>query len=654
MRRQVTGPAALCVPSDTAFIYDGSYLVEERDLLNGSRVTARYYYGDEGDELLAADLLVGEELQRHYVLSDVVRSVLALTDSQGAVLERMTYDTWGQPAIVAADNLKPVVSRIWRDSNSVFVAFSEPVWPTFAGTTTSNVLTELRSAGSAFELRINGSAVPVTVSFLENQPGFGFGTVYQLASSANLSGDAEVRVLAATLQDEANNANNAAAISVNLSSGNPLFSGPAQGSTAAASKARSTSSLLFHGQVFDFETGLLYCGARYYDPYTAQFLQRDPAGYEAGVNQYAAFAHNPVSLRDPSGAFPVAYEMGESVKQWGSEMADKYGAAGKFAEVVTKGLAWGLSLGTETAEGWELMHSNNQGFYGLKDRMRGASLIESDAGKAGVAGATVLVAGSAVVGKLQGFAQGLAARKRAYELERTLQRSGTIGEMAARRKMQKFGVTDIEGEALLYASEKTGLTAHMRYNEAKAAARIEGVLAGKKQKPGFAAAYKSDKQGAIKFRVEATDMRGNVITRDHDFVTDIDLWGFTKNGRIATPAEAARFERTFQKKFAELKKLRGMEHLDTPYKHPSQIELGTSFNGMSGGKKVTQQLMGKIGHPGDVFAIRPAAKGRFFVDQTPEEYVQHMIDMAEPALKQLQIKAGVLPLGFPANWRERK
>lgn len=654
MRRKVAGATSLCVPSDTAFVYDGSYLIEERDLLNGGRVTARYYYADEGDELVAADLLIGDELQRHYFLSDVVRSVLALTDAQGAVVERMTYDTWGQPSITTADHQKPVVSRVWRDSNSVLVAFSEPVLSTFSSTSTSNLIDSLGSAASAFQLRIGGNLTPVTVRFLEGQPGFTFGTVFQLASSVTLGGDAELRLIANSLQDEANNANAAATIALNLSSANPLFLGPAQGSTAATPLARSASSFLFQGQVFDFETGLLYCRARFYDPYTAQFLQRDPAGYEAGVNQYAAFAHNPVSMRDPSGAFPVAYEIGESVRQWGSEQADKYGPFGRFIDITTRGIGWALSIGTETAEGWDLMNSDNQGTQGLIDRMNGARLIESDIGKAGVVAGVALIAGNAAVGKLQGFAQGLAAKKRAYELERTIQRSGTIGEMAARRKMMKYGVTDIEGEALLYASEKTGLTAHLRYNEAKAAGRIEGVLAGKKQKPGFAAAFKSDQTGAVKFQVQATDIQGWKLKRNHDYVSDLDMWGFTKNGRLATPAEAARFERVFQKKFAELKKLQGMEHIDTPFQHPSQIELGTSFGGLSGGKKVTQQLMQKIGHPGDVFAIRPASKGRFFIDHTSEEYVQHMIDMAEPALKQLQISKGVAPLGFPANWRERK
>src|SRR6185503_14233417 len=51
IRRTVTGDPALCVPSDIAFIYDANNLIEERDLANGGAVRARYYYGDDTDEL---------------------------------------------------------------------------------------------------------------------------------------------------------------------------------------------------------------------------------------------------------------------------------------------------------------------------------------------------------------------------------------------------------------------------------------------------------------------------------------------------------------------------------------------------------------------------------------------------------------------------
>src|SRR5207249_1371986 len=49
------------------------------------------------------------------------------------------------------------------------------------------------------------------------------------------------------------------------------------------------------------DAGLIYMRARFYDPYTGQFLQPDPRGYHDSVNHYAGFAHNPVNYRDPTG-----------------------------------------------------------------------------------------------------------------------------------------------------------------------------------------------------------------------------------------------------------------------------------------------------------------------------------------------------------------
>ena len=62
----------------------------------------------------------------------------------------------------------------------------------------------------------------------------------------------------------------------------------------------------FAGREFDEETGLYFNRARYYDPKTGRFLQRDP---EAGriaktisvVNQYAYASNNPINFVDPTG-----------------------------------------------------------------------------------------------------------------------------------------------------------------------------------------------------------------------------------------------------------------------------------------------------------------------------------------------------------------
>ena len=104
------------------------------------------------------------------------------------------------------------------------------------------------------------------------------------------------------LQDEASNTNSTLTLNLTLAPG-IVFTGVAQGSTAGVQLGRSGigSPFLFHGQVFDYDTGLVYCRARFYDPASGMFLSRDPNGYIDGVNQYAGFANNPISLRDPTG-----------------------------------------------------------------------------------------------------------------------------------------------------------------------------------------------------------------------------------------------------------------------------------------------------------------------------------------------------------------
>jgi len=61
---------------------------------------------------------------------------------------------------------------------------------------------------------------------------------------------------------------------------------------------------MFTGRRFDYETGLYYYRARYYNPYIGRFLQTDPIGYSAGMNLYAYCRNNPLVLTDPSGCDP--------------------------------------------------------------------------------------------------------------------------------------------------------------------------------------------------------------------------------------------------------------------------------------------------------------------------------------------------------------
>ena len=52
------------------------------------------------------------------------------------------------------------------------------------------------------------------------------------------------------------------------------------------------------------ELGWLHVGARYYDPYSGRFMQRDPIGIKGGANVYVYIDNSPAMNVDPSGLAP--------------------------------------------------------------------------------------------------------------------------------------------------------------------------------------------------------------------------------------------------------------------------------------------------------------------------------------------------------------
>ena len=81
------------------------------------------------------------------------------------------------------------------------------------------------------------------------------------------------------------------------------------GQVAASDPNFIANPYMFTGRRFDFETGLYYYRARYYNPYIGRFLQTDPIGYGGGINWYAYCGNNPVGRADPSGLY---YGFGDS------------------------------------------------------------------------------------------------------------------------------------------------------------------------------------------------------------------------------------------------------------------------------------------------------------------------------------------------------
>jgi RHS repeat-associated protein len=75
-----------------------------------------------------------------------------------------------------------------------------------------------------------------------------------------------------------------------------------------ASSGTTSTEYRFTGQQAEAATGLVYLRARYYDPQTGRFLQRDPFGGFLGDPQgqqpYAYAHNNPVTPTDPSGEVP--------------------------------------------------------------------------------------------------------------------------------------------------------------------------------------------------------------------------------------------------------------------------------------------------------------------------------------------------------------
>ncbi|MFI6504875.1 SpvB/TcaC N-terminal domain-containing protein [Nonomuraea typhae] len=93
--------------------------------------------------------------------------------------------------------------------------------------------------------------------------------------------------------------------------------------TTAYRSAKSAAGLSLKRYRFgrrerDEESGLYYCGARYYAAWLGRWISPDPAGFADGLNQYRYCRNNPVMYGDPDGRQPsplgqVSWEVPSSV-----------------------------------------------------------------------------------------------------------------------------------------------------------------------------------------------------------------------------------------------------------------------------------------------------------------------------------------------------
>lgn len=645
IRRRVTGDTARCIPSDTAFLYDGPNLIEEWDLAGGSRLRARYFYGDDGDELLAGDLLsAGGNLERHYFLTDLGRSVLAVTDGQGQVLERVIYDAWGQPVIERPDAAAPVVSQIVRTTNGMLVAFTETVLTAFASTPpVRNLFQDLVAPGAVLEVRVAGTNVQGRVVYEESSPPHTFGSTFRFITTQPLTGTVQLTVKGGTVQDEWNllNPQQTFTLNVDVPAATVLHTGPAAGSTAPSRVARSglNSAFLFQGQVFDYDSGLVYCGARFYDPGVGMFLQRDGAGYADGPNQYAGFGNNPVSFRDPTGQ--SASDYAEALHKSADEhLKKKELLGGPATALVYEAVAAVLNLGTGFAEGVELLKNHGHGQAGFLNVMHGTSLVATD----------VIVGVGSVSGAFS-FCRG------AYAFGAEWKRmSGWMQRVKVRSKGAEFlirkGVDPIAVDAMEMAMKQNAASAIFREIR-DPQGRLRAIDRG---------AHNGTKPGWIHTKTEG----GTVNHNGRTYVSDIDVAEVFVNGEVATPAQRQKFLMDWNRNYVKLWRMEGRTGKPpVPVKHDAHLGMFDRFGsevpdldpatGIRGYRPIDARLMVDVGHPGDCVSVRFDGKGNLVAHSTPQDLMHQLIMERAEVLRN---RGGPDVFSFPAgkngpnNWNQ--
>ena len=120
---------------------------------------------------------------------------------------------------------------------------------------------------------------------------------------------------------------------------------------------------MYTGRFYDEESRLYYYRARYYDPETARFLERDPLGHSEGPNLFHYVDSNPVNRVDPLGLREMGIE-GYTVT---GEVKGTGTIASQSAQMKTE------EYGTDT-----LKYNKKTGRYEIYDGDKGKKVAEME------------------------------------------------------------------------------------------------------------------------------------------------------------------------------------------------------------------------------------------------------------------------------------
>ncbi len=121
--KTVPGGPAPALPMTTQFIYDGNEIIEERDGNGVLQVSYTRFPGDNTPIVKGSALggLLNATRNGHeqFYHNDDLGNVLAITDENGAVLERYDYDEYGMPRFYSADGVPLGVDGTPASSSSI-------------------------------------------------------------------------------------------------------------------------------------------------------------------------------------------------------------------------------------------------------------------------------------------------------------------------------------------------------------------------------------------------------------------------------------------------------------------------------------------------------------------------------------------------------